>query len=442
MVEETNTKSLCYLPTPPLRPFVRGFCSLLDGLRNFGVRQLCIGDSKIRRLLDNGTALALRVEGEDWMSEGNEIHCLWEATIKSLSESIRERNQHAVARLIVYQALKFYLERRIRVYEYLLDNPSIVEIEIKAPLVIAGLPRTGSTLLHRLLASDSNARAYRYWELTSPVPSPKPNASMDRRIWQLKLAFGASNFFVAGHREEIAAFHMSSPTTVEEDTVLMWSMGLMNPITLLHGNEELHAAIFSPAGRQGSYRFLRRCFQILNAKYPPGMSLRLKSPFHTLYLQALFSEFPDARIISLHREPKDVVESWLSFVARLAIPTFRHNSIKIEEFVQPQVQFLEKSSLIMTSLFGESKTHQARNHLALSFEEFVKGPLKTVEGIYKHFDLGELGEEDKSRMQAFLSQKAAQKTLLPKYKLPQLGLDSEQIGKRFLEYRKIFGYLF
>lgn len=421
---------------------LQGVCSLWDILARVGLPSIPVDTAGLRRLLDKGTKLARKVEGEDWASEGDEIHRFWEATLCAVNKSVVERNQHAIARLVIYGALKFYLDRRVKVYQYLLDNPKTLDVKLDSPLIIAGFPRTGSTLLHRLVAQDSMARAYQYWELTTPTPSPIPNDTKDWRIRQLAWSFKALDFIVPGHTKTIEAFHMASPTTVEEDTALMWSTGLMNPIIFLHSDAKLRETLFSPAGKAGSYRFLRRCCQILNAKYPSSAHLRLKSPFHSLYLEALFEEFPDARLVTIHRDPKAVVESWLSFVARVSVPTFRKESFTIDEFSRPQLEFLERSGEVMANFLAPSGKPSEHNHLPLSFSQFVSDPIHAVEKIYQFFNLGTLSDVDRDKMKNLLSKKEAQKTMLPNYRLSELGIDAGDLDARFTGYSKAFGHLY
>jgi len=435
-------KQLEYLPTPPLRPMLQGICSFWDILARLGLPSIPVDSSRLRRLLDKGSELARKVEGEDWASQGDEIHRFWEAILTSVNKSVVERNQHAIARLVISGALKFYLERRVKVYQYLLDNPKTLDVKLDSPLIIAGFPRTGSTLLHRLLSQDSNARAYQYWELTTPTPSPIPNDTKDWRIRQLAWTFKALDFLVPGHTKTIEAFHMASPTTVEEDTALMWSTGLMNPLIFLHGDSQLRESTFSPSGKVGSYRFLRRCCQILNAKYPSNAQLRLKSPFHSLYIDALFEEFPDARLITIHRDPQAVVKSWLSFVAQVSVPTFREQSFTIDEFSLPQLEFLERSGEVMAKCLGTSGKQSAYNHLPLSFTQFVSDPIQSVDKIYRHFNLGTLSNVDRGKMIELLSKKEAQKTMLPNYQLSELGIDADELSARFTSYNKAFGHLY
>lgn len=442
MSNDQQLQRIEYLPTPSMSPIFRVVCALGDMFGRIGIGPISIDGSAMRRLLDKGTKLARKVEGEEWASEGDEIHRFWEKTLRVVNQSLFERDQHAVARMVISGALKYYLERRVQVYQYLLDNPHILDVKIERPLVIAGFPRTGSTLMHRLLAEDSNARAYKYWELTSPIPSPKPSDLKDSRIWKMGLIYKAIDFVVPGHTKSIEAFHMSSPTTIEEDTVLMWSMGLMNPLTFLHSDEPLRKEIFSATGRSGSYRFLRRCFQILNAKYPADLSLRIKSPFHSLYLEALFQEFPDAQLVTIHREPKDVLESWLSFMARMSVPTFREKSFTMVEFAESQIQFLERSGEVMASFLRGADNQGLVNHLALSFPQFVSNPVGAVEQVYDFFKMPSLTATDRESMKALLTKKETQKTLLPKFKISEIGISEEEIQQRFSSYSKVFGHLY
>ena len=442
MSKQNQLAPIQYLPTPSMRSAFKGWCGFDELLRKIGINTFATDNSKIRGLLNKGTDLALKVEGDDWATQGHEIQHLWEESLEAVALSIKSRQQHVVARMVIAGAFQFYLERRISIYEHILKHPEIRDVQIEKPVFVAGFPRTGSTLMHRLLSRSSNARGFQHWELTIPVPSPIPGVTNDSRIRKLEWVFKAIDMVFPGHTKSIEAFHMSTATTMEEDTILMWSMGLMNPLTFLHSNDKVRENIFSAQGRSGSYRYLRRCFQVLHAQYPKDIQLRLKSPFHTLYLDALYQEFPDARVITIHREPKDVVDSWITFLAQVAVSTFKKDSFEMHEFTNPQIRFLEKSAEVMTRLYSTPAAHRTSNHLAISFPEFVQDPIKTIEGIHQFFDLGSLTQADQQSMREFLTQKESQKTTRSKYTLQELGIDPSVLNERFSQYEKVFGHLY
>ena len=148
---------LKFLPTARLsKPF-----RILDvgmGLaKKLGQERIRLDNSRLQKLLHKGTDLALELEGSEWERHEMSIHCLWEKILESLESVAAERNQSATARLCIHSSVEIALERRFRIYRFLKSHPAILEKELPPPIIIVGLPRTGSTLLQRILALDSNA---------------------------------------------------------------------------------------------------------------------------------------------------------------------------------------------------------------------------------------------------------------------------------------------
>src|SRR5690606_20867938 len=123
-----------------------------------------------RLLRDARERTGLSDFGPDDFREGLEVLC----------DSIEnEAKLHPIGRLILHGRIRGALETRLRAEALLKRHPEIHQIPITAPIVIAGLQRTGTTMLHRLLASDPRVRSLASWEALSPVPE-KLDAPRDR----------------------------------------------------------------------------------------------------------------------------------------------------------------------------------------------------------------------------------------------------------------------
>ena len=114
----------------------------------------------------------------------------------------------------------------------------------------------------------------------------------------------------------------------------------------------------------------------------------------------------------------------------------------MQEFSNPQIRFLEKSAEVMTQLYRDPSSHRSSNHLAVSFPEFVKAPIQTIEDIHNFFGLSELTPSDKRNLHGFLTQKESQKTTRPKFTLEELGLEAGDLKRRFSQYEEVFGHLY
>ncbi len=122
-------------------------------------------------LLERGTGAAVRIEGHDWRPKEASLESLWRSELRSIDEMMHMNSQPFSARLTMVGGVKLALERRCRVYEYLDTHRSVLDTKIPKPVIIVGLPRTGSTLLQRLLACDARMASLPFWELIDPVPS-------------------------------------------------------------------------------------------------------------------------------------------------------------------------------------------------------------------------------------------------------------------------------
>ena len=183
------------------------------------------------------------------------------------------------------------------------EHPEITGVEITAPIVIAGIPRSGTTNLSNIMGSDSRLRALRFWESRAPFPSNDPNQSQDlseedrsesgRQIMEDMHALMPLTKFMydisfADAMEELCFMAMAGcplmymPQTYTPD----WNRWFYNEM--------------DPAGM---YSLLKRSLQALNWLQGQDNRWVLKTPHHLGFLPALNKEFPDAHLIITHRDP-------------------------------------------------------------------------------------------------------------------------------------------
>jgi hypothetical protein len=187
--------------------------------------------------------------------------------------------------------------------DFLREHPRTAFVPVERPVFVVGLPRTGTTLLHTLLASLPGHRAPRMWELLAPVPASAGQPHHARRI--------------RGARRLARFAHLASP-----------SVRVIHPIDA-HAPEECvwvlpHSMTHYTRARMPAYRdwyasrdatpdylYLRQQLQILQWQRPAHRWI-LKSPFHLWHLDALLRVFPDATIMWAHRDPAVALPSWCS----------------------------------------------------------------------------------------------------------------------------------
>ncbi len=222
----------------------------------------------------------------------------------------RESDLHPLGRFLMRSHLHELLATRLQlVKEWNRQPESLAALPIERPVFITGMPRSGSTFLHELLAQDPGNRVPRVWEVMFPVPAPDgEQARPDSRVrkaaarlwWFRRLAPRADSVHPlrANTPQECVAMH--SYTLLSEEFVATCHVPAYESF--------LHAADLVPA-----YAWQRRLLQYLQSRRPSRRWV-LKSPDHAYGLEALFSVFPDAMIVQTHRNPASVLKSSIRLV--------------------------------------------------------------------------------------------------------------------------------
>src|ERR1700758_408991 len=187
--------------------------------------------------------------------------------------------------------------------------PDITRQEIREPLFIVGLPRSGTSVLHRLLSADPEHRSPLMWEVRSPSP---PTRDDEKR--RIKRATQSCNFF----NWLVPTFRYAHAVGAE---VPQECVSLMTPTFL---SDQFDAMYYVPSYRawffqqdlRPAYEFHRRFLQHLQQR-KKARRLVLKAPAHLFALPTLLSVYPDARLVQTHREPIEAFASVSSLITIL-----------------------------------------------------------------------------------------------------------------------------
>ena len=349
-------------------------------------------------------------------------------SLQALVASINDTGDlHPFGAFYVSTFLGRFLEARGRLDALWERQPEILEERIPAPVIILGLPRTGTTFLFNLLARDPAHRYLRNWETTvSQLPPRKPTA-MDRdprrRIGRFLMRFQDA---LAPRLKDIHEFRLDGP---EECTPLLFQGFATQALSGLF-NAPAYARWLNSADRRPTYRHFRKILQTLQWTYP-GERWLLKSPDHLGALDALLAAFPDARLIHLHRDPVQAVASWASLKA-----TFRGIYSRHVDAETVGEQILDRLGNDMDACLQARQRHDQNRFLDLSYRELVANPLSVAERVYGHFGM-ELSETAQARMDAFLKADRKKKRA-HRYAPEDFGLTAARIADRFQSYRARF----
>ncbi len=313
------------------------------------------------------------------------------------------------------------LATRLRVQEALRKHPEIAERPVPKPMVLTGMPRSGTSALFNLLAVDPAARPLLLWEAQFPDPAEglEPGA-VDPRYLAIK------SFCEEQHKTnpEFSKIHFVSADTPEE-CVLLHALSLGG---VHHGVEillEPYASWYRKQDLGPMYRYYRVLLQLLDWQRP-GERWLLKAPAHMWAIDSLIELFPDVSIVWSHREPTVCIASMCSMTHALM------QGLEIDKKeVGPRVMDFYATSLEL-GLRVRDQCDPAR-FVDMKHDDFVEDPLGVAQRIYGQFGMP-LDDEIRGALQAHTDANPKGKHGRHSYGLEEFGLDADRVRVRFADY--------
>ncbi|HLI43123.1 MAG TPA: sulfotransferase [Acidimicrobiales bacterium] len=317
------------------------------------------------------------------------------------------------------------LERRVEIEAALAERPAILEEPVEAPVVIVGLPRSGTTLLQGLLAADDANRSLRYFEATRPCPPPEEATYLaDPRIARCSKAFRVFDYLAP----QAKVIHPLGPTLPTECVSLLNHSFASLEFAATY-RVPSYVAWYLGADLSPHYRYYLRQLQLLQSRWRRERWV-LKSPTHLFALPALTEVFPSARIVQLHRDPLDAVASFASMVAILRGVTSDH--VDLAE-VGREWSALWLEGLRRFSAARPAATSGGAQVLDVDYRTLVADPVATVLSIYERFGL-EPAPGFVDGMRAHLAASPQHLHGVHRYSLEQFSLRRDELAEQFAPY--------
>ncbi len=206
------------------------------------------------------------------------------------------------------------LEVRIQLNDYLAADPGTLDEPIEEPIFVIGAPRTGTTVIHGVLAQDPAHRAPEGWELLRPVPPPHPDPDIRAADPRIALA-GAELVMPQTVASGMLAIHEYSGRMFKECLSAM-SLEFRSEEMVSRTDVPTYQAWYDTADLRPAYRTYRKVLQVLQRRMPTRRWV-LKSPAHLQGLPALLEVFDDARFVITHRDPTAILPSVTSLIATM-----------------------------------------------------------------------------------------------------------------------------
>jgi len=399
----------------PYRPFAIQLVNLIGrGLAAVGIRS----SLEMESLIANAQKQTGLADFGDLSFKG---------PLSILLDSIeREARLHPFGRWIVRNRLLGILVTRLRVQELVTEHPEILELEITPPLVIAGIQRTGTTMLHRLLAADPQTRALASWEAISPMPHPRQReGEPERRIKLAEMAEKGLKYLAP----EFFAIHPVEAEAPEED-VLLLEYSFMSQVPEATMRLPTYSAWLQQQDLTPAYEYLKVLLQVLHWQQP-GQRWVLKTPAHLEHLDLLFKVFPSAKVIQTHRQPEETVASFSSMIWH-GYGVFSDQIDKLELSAHWQ-----RNNARMMQLALDYRATNPEAFLDVSYYQLIKEPMPQIERIYNFAGIA-LNAEARAEMDASRQQNKQNKHGKHKYTLEEFGTNVETVRRDYANYLERF----
>lgn len=305
-------------------------------------------------------------------------------------------------------------------------DPAIARRPISPPIFIAGLPRSGTTFLHTLLAQDPAHAVPRIWQLIYPFPERRRPGQADRRRERVERQLRLFRHLSPG----LDGMHPLTAEAPQECTEITAQVFQSLRFDTTH-HIPSYLRWIDAYGHQAAYGFHRRFLRHLDAQ-APGRRWVLKCPDHVFALDALLSTYPDAQIVLLHRDPLSVLASVAKLMELLRRPFSRHI-----DRAQIGRQVSERWADGAARMVAERSRKRSRPVLHLRYRDLVTAPMETVSNLYRHCEMP-LTEETQRRMQAYLACAPRGGYGSHRYNLTEFGLDPVRLRVRFEGYMDVF----
>ncbi|WP_247718168.1 sulfotransferase family protein [Qipengyuania proteolytica] len=359
----------------------------------------------------------------------------FERPFEVLLDSVKhEAKLNAAGDFSAMQQFAYLLENRLYAQRWFKRHPEILARPIRRPVVIVGPMRSGTTRLHRLLASDKRFAHMRSFETISPVPRPDFEGVLAGEEEDFRPTLAGRIMKVARlANPRTLSIHPTGPYEPEEELGLlvasMWSM---------KHDAQWHVPSYAQwcLGESAvpAYRYMADLLRLIGWSQQES-SLKpwiLKTPQHMLDLPALLEVFPDARLIFTHRDPTRVVGS----AASLAW----NQTIIYSDDVDPARtgQFWLDKTATMIERMREARAKIPRERMIdIHYDDMDSDWRGTMQRVYRFLEF-EI-EPALPGMRRYLDRSADLKRKPHRYSLEEFGLTDDEVGERFSDYVETYG---
>lgn len=328
-------------------------------------------------------------------------------------------------RALVWRHLIETLTSRVRAFHSMAQLPEHERQVIHKPVVITGIPRTGTTALHKLMAVDPQFQGLEKWLLSAPMPRPPRDTWSSHPLFMQEIERLQAHFTVS---PQLRAAHNLVAEDVEECLWVQRQSFVSNFWTCAWSSAS-YDAWWQSQSEVRSYEYLCRNLKLIGSNDPDKRWL-LKNPSHILNLDLLFEVMPDAIVIQTHRDPARAIPSLCALLMH------RHSLMEVGRREQ-------RARLMMGREIGKwakgvrdaerTREEQSGRVMDVLHSEFHSNPMATIRRIYTFLGL-ELSPEIGAKMSARIAAAPETSHGTHRYDVADFDMTEDEIHERFGAY--------
>jgi len=328
-----------------------------------------------------------------------------------------------IGRMVIGQRTVRLLTARLLVEDLVRRRPEILAIELPNPIIVLGLPRSGTTHLVNLIAADRGLRSLPFWESLEPVPMPGDGTArdgIDPRFTRCRGEYEMQLQMVP----LLPAMHHQYPSAIEEEIELQ-DIDFSAYTLEFYARVPAWRDLYFTLDQHAHYAYTKKVLQVLTYLRGPNRWV-LKSPQHLEQIPALLATFPDATFAITHRDPVSVIQSVMTMLAYG--DRVRRSSIEPEVLADYWVDRVDR---LLQACVRDRDLLPADQTVDVLFHEFMADDVATVERIYErnHRQMTPIARGD---LDAFMTDNPRGKHGRIAYDLRgHFGLEPDAVRERF-----------
>ena len=345
----------------------------------------------------------------------------WDEPLVRLINSINEEaNLHPIGLFITKKRLVNLLATRLKAEWWFQKEPGILDQELYPVLLIAGLQRTGTTKLQRLLSVDPDSRSLLSWEALNPAP---PVKGRDTRIEFARTSERALKFMAPG----FFAIHPVEHQAEEEDILLLdVSFLSTTPEATMHVPS--YADWLERTDQSSAYEYGVKLLKLLQWQRPAKHWI-LKSPHHLEFFDIIYKKYKNVHFLWTHRDLRACIPSFLSMVAHGRRIFSGHIDLGMITS-----QWMDKTKHMLDKALEFRKTGgMEKRFIDIPYETFVDQPIATIRSIYRIMGIP-LEKSLEEQLLMFEGRNHKGKYGLHHYDLKDFGIDEMEIQSHYTDY--------